>query len=72
MDIWLVSGRESLEDDKYTEVTNSGFNSSRDKYVNEYGKNVLKMFNNNTVDTLAEKLVKNGNLNSNNYYLLVD
>ena len=72
VDIWLVSGRESLEDDKYTEVTNSGFNSSRDKYVNEYGKNVLKMFNNNTVDTLAEKLVKNGNLNSNNYYLLED
>lgn len=72
VDIWLVSGRESLEDDKYTEVTNSGFNSSRDKYVNEYGKNVLKMFDNNTVDTLAEKLVKNGNLNSNNYYLLED
>lgn len=72
VDIWLVSGRESLEDDKYTEVTNSGFNSSRDKYVNEYGKSVLKMFNNNTVDTLAEKLVKNGNLNSNNYYLLND
>lgn len=72
VDIWLVSGRESLEDDKYTEVTNSGFNSSRGKYVNEYGKNVLKMFDNNTVDTLAEKLVKNGNLNSNNYYLLED
>lgn len=72
VDIWLVSGRESLEDDKYTEVTNSGFNSSRDKYVNEYGKRVLKMFDNNTVDTLSNKLLKDSNLNSNNYYYLYD
>lgn len=72
VDIWLVSGRESLEDDKYTEVTNSGFNSSRDKYVNEYGKSVLKMFNNNTVDTLAKTLFEVSDSNKNNYYYLYD
>ena len=72
VDIWLVSGRESLEDDKYTEVTNSGFNSSRDKYVNEYGKSVLKMFNNNTVDTLAKTLMEVKDCNKNNYYYLYD
>lgn len=72
VDIWLVSGRESLEDDKYTEVTNSGFNASRDKYVNDYGKRVLKVFDSNTVDTLTNKLLKDSNLNSNNYYYLYD
>lgn len=72
VDIWLVSGRESLEDDKYTEVTNSGFNSSRDKYVNEYGKKVLKMFNDNTVDSLTKTLMEVKDCNKNNYYYLYD
>ena len=72
VDIWLVSGRESLEDDKYTEVTNSGFNSSRDKYVNDYGKKVLKMFNDNTVDSLTKTLMEVKDCNKNNYYYLYD
>lgn len=72
VDIWLVSGRESLEDDKYTEVTNSGFNSSRDKYVNEYGKKVLEVFNDNTVDSLTKTLFEVRDSNKNNYYYLYD